>query len=113
MKIFFSLRGYQIFSLRVEIFPCHNTKGEISQSVRFFYFEISSEIENENCEKKNNKNIKKKIIFTIHYELYPGVFLNYSCLKGLYRKTHNYTEQLYSPPNVFFGDSSESVDLLS
>ena len=59
LKIFFSLRGYQIFSLRVEIFPCHNTKGEISQSVRFFYFEISSEIENENCEKKNNKNIKK------------------------------------------------------
>ena len=63
LKIFFSLRGYQIFSLRVEIFPCHNTKGEISQSVRFFYFEISSEIENENCEKKNNKNIKKNYFY--------------------------------------------------
>ena len=61
LEIFFSLRGYQIFSLRVEIFPCHNTKGEISQSVRFFYFEISSEIENENCEEKNKK--KKNIIY--------------------------------------------------
>ena len=61
LKMFFSLRGYQIFSLGAEIFPCHNTKGEISQSVRFFYFEISAEIENENCEEKNNKKIKNII----------------------------------------------------
>ena len=87
LKIFFSLRGYQIFSLRVEIFPCHNTKGEISQSVRFFYFEISSEIENENCEGKN----KKKILFTIHHELFSGVFLDYSYWKRLYCKHHNRT----------------------
>ena len=43
IEINFSLGRYQIFSLYVEIFPCHNTKGEISQSVRFSYFEISPE----------------------------------------------------------------------
>ena len=90
LKIFFSLRGYQIFSLRVEIFPCHNTKGEISQSVRFFYFEISSEIENENCEKKKQQEYKKTL-FKIHHELYSGVFLDYSCSKRLYFKHHSHT----------------------
>ena len=84
IEIYFSLGRYQIFSLYVEIFPCHNTKGEISQSVRFFYFEISSEIENENCE-------EKKILFTIHHELFSGVFLDYSYWKRIYCKHHNRT----------------------
>ena len=43
IEIYFRLRRYQIFSLCVEIFARHNTKGEISQSVRFFWFEISSQ----------------------------------------------------------------------